>query len=365
MKITSVEVFPLDKVPKAQHVQQHGLIRINTDEGIHGWGSCFMPPYLVKGSLEYLSDLLIGQDPTQVEKVSEQLHQATYWFGRGGVISVFISGIDIALWDIFGKVAGKSVSRLLGGRYREKMKPYASLLFSWPVDQMVKDLEAAKSRGFRAFKMGWTPFGRLDAKTDELLVKAARETIGDDCDLMVDAGGSDAFWHNDLKWAINTSHMLKEYNVVWFEEALHDRDLEGFKALRKESPVWIATGECLRKRQDFYPWILERAVDVLQPDVTALGGISDARRIAWTANDYGILVVFHGWNTAIGVAADLQMSASLNQARWVEYMTPTPYIDEILTEPFALDDEGYLEIPDTPGLGVEVDTEKIKRLTDS
>jgi L-alanine-DL-glutamate epimerase-like enolase superfamily enzyme len=293
------------------------------------------------------------------------MHQWTYWFGRGGVLTVFISGVDIALWDIMGKVAGESVSRLLGGRHRDKMKPYASLLFSMPVKQMVKDLETAKAKGFRAFKLGWRPFGRSNAKTDELMVRAARETIGDECDLMIDAGGSDAYWHNNLKWAINTAHMLKEYNATWFEEALHDRDVEGFKKLRQESPVWITTGECLRKRQDFYPWIFERAVDVLQPDLTAMGGISEGRRVAWLANDFGILVVLHGWNTAIGVAADLQLSAALSQARWVEYMTPTVYIDGILTEPFKLDKDGYLAVPDKPGLGVDVDIAAIKKLTKS
>ena len=363
MKITNVEVFPLDGAKEGQGV--HGLIRIDTDEGVYGWGSCFMTPNLVRASLEYLLPLIVGKDPTEVEKVTEMLHQETFWFGRGGVLTTFISGINIALWDIYGKVTGQSVGRLLGGRHRERMKPYASQLFSWPVDEMTERLQGAKERGFRAFKLGWRPFGWVDAKTDEAVVKAAREAIGDECDLMIDAGGSGAFWPSDLKWAINTSHMLKEYDVVWFEEALHDGDLEGFKKLRETSPVWIATGECLRKRQTFYPWIFERAVDVLQPDLACCGGISEGRRIAWTANDHGILVVFHGWNTAVGVAADLQLNAALNRAGWVEYLTPTPYIDEILTEPFQLNEEGYLQIPDTPGLGIDIDIEGIKKFAAS
>ena len=358
MRITSVRVFPLENL-RATH-GEHGLVRVDTDEGISGWGSCYMTPALVRASLEYLSDQIVGENPLEVDRVTEKLHQSTYWFGRGGVLTTFVSGINIALWDICGKALNQSVSCLLGGRQREKIKPYASQLFSWPVDAMVERLQIARSNGFRAFKLGWRPFGRIDAATDEALVRAAREAIGDDCDLMVDAGGSDAFWHSDLKWAINASHMLKEYNVVWFEEALDDDDLEGFKMLREASPVWIATGECLRRRQTFYPWIFRRAVDVLQPDLTCVGGISDGRRIAWTANDHGILVVFHGWNTAVGVAADLQLSAALAQARFVEYLTPTPYIDGILAEPFQLDDEGMLQIPDKPGLGIEIDEEAVR-----
>ncbi len=360
MKITKVEVFPLDN----QAYGRHGLVRIDTDEGIYGWGSCYMTADLVRASLDYLSELIIGEDPLEVEKVTERLHQSTFWFGRGGVLTTFISGINIALWDILGKATNRSVSRLLGGRFREKIKPYASQSFhnfSINRPEMSERMQRAKARGFRAFKLGWHPFGRIDARTDEAMVKTAREAIGEECDLMVDAGGSDAFWHNDLKWAINTAHMLKEYNVVWFEEPLKDDDLEGYKTLRQASPVWIATGECLRKRQTFYPWISQRAVDVLQPDLTAVGGISEGRRIAWLANDLGILVVFHGWNTAIGLAADLQLNAAINQARWVEYLTPTPYIDELLVEPFQLGEDGMLDIPDKPGLGIEIDVEALSK----
>ncbi|MDP3063565.1 MAG: mandelate racemase/muconate lactonizing enzyme family protein [Chloroflexota bacterium] len=357
MKIRSVQVYPLENQPHGEH----GLVRVDTDEGLYGWGSCYTTGDLVKSSLKDLSPLIVGESALEPERVTEKLHQETFWYGRGGVLTTFISGINIALWDIYGKATGQSVSRLLGGRFRERIKPYASQIFSWPVDEMVERLRSAKARGFRAFKLGWRPFGRLDARTDEALVKAAREAIGDECDLMVDAGGSDAFWHNDLKWAINAAHMLKHYNVVWFEEALTDGDIEGFKMLRQASPVWIATGECLRKRQTFYPWIFQRAVDVLQPDQTTCGGISEGRRIAWTANDHGILVVFHGWNTAVGVAADLQTSAALSQARWVEFLTPTAYIDDILVDPFKLDKEGYLPIPDKPGLGIELDLSAVKR----
>ena len=360
MKITKVEVFPLNA--SGQGHGDHGLVRVDTDEGISGWGSCYTTPNLVKAALEYLSPLIVGKDPTEVEKLTETLHQETFWFGRGGVLTTFISGINIALWDILGKATGLSVSRLLGGRHREKIKPYASQNFRGDITQK---LLTAKERGFRAFKLGWRPFGRGDARADEAFIRTARKAIGDDCDLMVDAGGSEAFWHGDLKWAINTAHMLHEYGVLWFEEPLNDMDLEGHKALKAASSIWIATGECLRKRQAFYPWIQERAVDVLQPDLTCCGGISEGRRIAWLANDNGILVVFHGWNTAIGVAADLQINAALNQARFVEYLTPTPYIDGILTEPFKIDSEGYLQIPDKPGLGIEVDVAAVKKLAAS
>lgn len=358
MKITDVKVFSLES-QKVGH-GRHALVRVDTDEGISGWGSCYMGATLVQGALEHVPGLITGQDPLDVERVTETLYQSTFRHGHGGVFATFISGINIALWDICGKALGVSVGRLLGGRHRDKMKPYASQLFSWPVDDMTDRLLAAKEKGFRAFKLGWGSFGRIDGKADEAMVKAAREAIGDECDLMVDAGGSDAYWHNDLKWAMNTAQMLKDYDVVWFEEPLVENDLEGHRTLRKTSPVWIATGECLRTRQICYPWIYKRAVDVLQPDLTRVGGISEGRRIAWLANDHGILVVFHGWNTAVGLAADLQLNAALNQARYVEYFTPTPYIDDILAEPFKLDTDGLLPIPDTPGLGIQVNEDAVR-----
>lgn len=366
MKITDVTVFPLEKLPDHPDVPvkpRHSLLRVDTDEGVYGWGSCSMPSNLVKVSLNYLFRLIIGQNPLEVDKVTEQLDQSAYWIGRGGVITVFISGLNIALWDILGKATNMSVARLLGGRFQKKVKPYASLLFR-PVDRMPMRLQAAAERSFRAFKLGWAPFGRIDASTDEALVRMARDVIGSDLDLMVDAGGSAPFWRNDLKWAENTSNMLREYGVRWFEEPLADNNMEGYKALRRVSPVWIATGECLRRRKSFYPWIEQRAVDVLQPDLNCVGGISEGRRIAWAANDNGILTVFHGYNTGVGLAADLQLTAALPHAAFVEYRTPMPYVDDILTEPFQIDGDGYLRVPDTPGLGVDVDVDKVKRFAD-
>ena len=147
---------------------------------------------------------------------------------------------------------------MLGGNYRTKIKPYGSLLFD-EVDPLRAKLKAAVARGFRAIKLGWKPFGRRDAKTDELLVRTARETVGPGVEIMVDAGGSDAFWPHGYKWALRTAQMLAEYDVVWFEEALPPDDLAGFAELRRHSPVPIATGEVFTRRQSFRP-LFEQAV---------------------------------------------------------------------------------------------------------
>jgi D-galactarolactone cycloisomerase len=155
--------------------------------------------------------------------------------------------------------------------------------------------------------------------------------------------------------------MLADFGVVWFEEPLPPDDLAGYIELTRVSPVPIAGGEVLTRRQAFQPWIENRAVDILQPDCTKNGGLSESRRIAWLAYDHNVQVVPHGWNTAIGLAADLQFSAAIPVARYVEYLTPCAYIDEVTTEPFSLDDDGLLAIPTGPGLGIEIDPGKLKR----
>jgi L-alanine-DL-glutamate epimerase-like enolase superfamily enzyme len=156
--------------------------------------------------------------------------------------------------------------------------------------------------------------------------------------------------------------MLADYDVVWFEEALPPDDLEGFIELRRQSPVPVATGEVLTRRQSFRPFLERGAVDIIQPDATKCGGLTEAWRIAWMAYEHNIQWVPHGWNTAIGLAADLALSAAMPVARYVEYLTPCVYLDEIITEPFCPDAEGFLTIPDKPGLGIELNREALRRL---
>lgn len=358
MKIESIRLLPLrGETPDGGWVNTvgdgdnlHTLVELVTDEGVTGLGSVFTSLKLVTGAVAVLEPFLIGASAVDPARVSETLHQNTFWQGRGGAITHAISGIDIALWDIFGKITGQPISRLLGGRHRERIKPYGSMLMTEP-DRMAARLEAGLQRGFKAFKIGWGPFGRRDARTDEAIVRAAREAVGPDVELMVDAGGSDAYWPHGYKWALNTARMLAAYNVVWFEEALRPDDIEGYIKLTEHSPVPIASCEVLTRRQSFLPWIERRAVDYIQPDVTKVGGLTEEHRIGQYADDHAILMVPHGWNTAVGLAADLQLVAAANNARWVEYITPAPYIEDLCTVPPQLDAEGYLTIPDGPGLG--------------
>jgi L-alanine-DL-glutamate epimerase-like enolase superfamily enzyme len=259
-----------------------------------------------------------------------------------------------------GKICNQPVARLLGGYYRSRIKPYGSLLFNEP-EPLAEKLRQATARGFKAIKLGWRPFGRRDAKFDEQLIRVARETVGPNVELMVDAGGSDSYWPHGYKWALRTAQMLAAYDVVWFEEALPPDDLAGFIELRRNSPIPIATGEVLTRRQSFWPLFQNHAVDIVQPDCTKCGGLTEAWRIAWMAYEHNIQWVPHGWNTAVGLAADLQMAGAMPVARYVEFLTPSPYIDELITVPFKPDSEGYLPISDKPGLGIELNREALKK----
>ncbi|HKG28527.1 MAG TPA: mandelate racemase/muconate lactonizing enzyme family protein [Thermomicrobiales bacterium] len=342
----------------------HTLVIVRTDEGLTGTGSVFTNAGLVRAALAVMEPLYRGENALEPERVSEKLHQHTFWLGRGGSLTHTISGIDIALWDILGQATAQPVGRLLGGRYRDRVRPYASLLMDQP-EPLAEHLRQIAERGFRAFKIGWGPFGRDNDRLDEQIVRAARDAVGADAQLMVDAGGSDAFWSNGLKWALRAADMLASNNVTWFEEPLKPDALDDFVLLRRQAPLPIAGGEVLTRRQAFAPWLQAGAFDIVQPDVTKVGGISEERRIGWMAQEYGARFIPHGWNTAIGLASDLHLASAFPDTDLVEYIDGSPYVDEIVTEPWRLDDDGMLAIPNRPGLGIQLDPDAIARFGDA
>ncbi|PCJ57960.1 MAG: mandelate racemase [Planctomycetota bacterium] len=339
----------------------HTLIEVVTETGLTGIGSVFTSSDLVEGSLQILNPLFIGESALEGQRLRECAEQSQFWRGRGGAITHTLSGIDIALWDILGKSTNQSVGVLLGGKYRNKIKPYASLLFEVP-EKLEAVMQPALESGFKGIKLGWGLFGRQSSKMDEAMVKKAREILGDRS-LMVDAGGSDGCWPNTYKWAINTADMLKDYGVDWFEEPLRPDDIFSYKKLREHSRVPISGCEVLTRRQSFLPWITEGAVDYIQPDVTKVGGISEQHKIAWYAYDFGIECIPHGWNTAVGLAADLQLVSAIPTANWVEYMRGNPYIDDLWLNTPKIDADGYLDIPNEPGLGINWNYDNIEKFS--
>jgi len=346
----SAELRPEDSV--------HTLVVVETDEGLSGVGGVFTNAALVRAALAVMRPLWEGETALEPERVAEKLHQHTFWMGRGGSLTHAISGIDVALWDILGQATGQPVGRLLGGRYRDRVRPYASILMEAP-GPLAERILGLREEGFTAVKIGWGPFGRVDAATDEAIVRAAREAIGDGGLLLVDAGASDAFWPQGYAWALRTAAMLAAYGVGWFEEPLPPDALEDFAALRRATAVATAGGETLTRRQSFRPFLQAGAFDIVQPDVTKVGGLSEARRIGWLAGEFGAKLIPHGWNTAAGLTADLQLASALPLTDLVEYIAGSPYVDELPIEPWALDAEGMLAIPARPGLGLALDWERV------
>ena len=338
------------------------LIAVHTDEGLTGLGSVYSNDGLVNAALRVLEPLFLGENALEPERLSEKLHQHTFWLGRGGTLTHTISGIDIALWDLAGQAAGQPVGRLLGGCYRERVRPYASILADEP-PALRDHLLALKGQGFTAFKIGWGPLGRVSAALDEAIVRAARDAVGPQGLLMVDPGASDAFWGQGYKWALRTAQMLVNYDVTWFEEPLRPDALDDFVALRRAAPLPISGGEVLTRRQAFTPWLQAGAFDIVQPDTTKVGGLSESRRIGWMAEAYGVKLIPHGWNTAIGLAADLHLAAALPATDLVEYIGGSVYVDELAAGGWHLDADGLLAIPQGPGLGLQLDPEAVARYT--
>jgi L-alanine-DL-glutamate epimerase-like enolase superfamily enzyme len=338
----------------------HTILEVQTDEGLVGYGSVFTNDALVRAALEVLAPLYRGETALEPERLSEKLRQNSFWMGRGGTITHTISGIDIALWDILGKATGQPVGRLLGGRYRDRVRPYASVLADRP-DRLRDTLAGLVATGYRAFKIGWGPLGKQGHREDEAIVRAAREAVGAEAPLLVDAGASDAFWPHGYSWALRTAEMLAAYEVAWFEEPLYPDALDDFVELRRRTSVPVAGGEVLTRRQAFAPLLRAGAFDIVQPDVTKVGGISESRRIAWMAEEHGARLIPHGWNTAVGVAADLQLASAFPGTDLIEYIAGSPYVDELAAGGWTLDADGMLPIPEAPGLGIELDQSALSR----
>jgi len=357
VKITDWTIYTPDK-------NFHVLVELHTDAGHSGWGAAFSQTDQVLGAFGWLKRFVVGESPLEIERVTEKLHQVSFWLGRGGAMTHAISAINVALWDVAGKILGQPVYMLLGGKVRKAVPAYGSVLFH-PVDTLADRIGQMKAGGFRAIKLGWDPFGKGSVADDEKLISAARRAAGDETTLLIDAGGSYPHWPLRFKDALERAKMLANYGVYWFEEPLAPDDLEGYARLTDASPVKIAHGEVLTRRQSFVPYFERRAMDIVQPDVAKVGGLSEMRRIAWMAEEHGIELVPHGWNTAVSVAADLHLASTLSSRTFVEFNFGNPLVEELTATPFRLDADGCLPVGDAPGLGIAIDREKLRQFEQS
>jgi L-rhamnonate dehydratase len=366
MKITRVETIYL-RLPELKLQCDSGqdalLVRVHTDAGITGLGEVDSSPMAVKGAIEGpyshtitsgLAHLLVGEDPFETEKLWYKMYSSNVYAGRRGIAIHAMSGIDMALWDIKGKALGVPVWKLLGGGFHHKIRCYASSLFAPTPEQTAERAKQFRDQGFTAVKFGWDPMGR-DAQKDIALVRKARKAVGDDADLLIDAG---LVW--DAKTAIQRASAFSEYNIYWLEEPLRPDDYDGYRKLSEASTIRIAAGEEESNRLSFVELMDRGRVDVVQVDLARCGGFTEAMKIASLAWDRGLPVANHGFTTYVNVAAALHWLNSIPNGLICEFVAEagTTLRDSITRQRFRAV-EGCLDIPQEPGLGVELDEEAI------
>jgi len=326
------------------------VLELTTADGITGLGSAYTGLSQLEQALT-----LYKQDPDALQNADAEL-------------TIPMSAIDIALWDIRGKHEGQPVSELLGGRQHDRVLAYATvglpLTSAEPGDDFDKTLRAALGRGFKAVKLCIDDFGhRDDSRSDKewdrceaSLLRFAREIAGNDVKLMLDVYSSDPHWAGNLDWALKTSEVLEEQGFLWFEEPLAPNDIADFAQLTQSTNLAISGAEDFILLSDFENLANQRAVDILQPDCTRVGGLTRMQSIREAASRNNLHVVPHGYNTAVGLAADLQFQATVPDEKYcMVEVWPHRTITELLRDnPFALDDDGKITIPTGPGLGVEL-----------
>jgi L-rhamnonate dehydratase len=369
MKITEVEAIYV-RLPHVKQQCDSGqdtlIVKVHTDEGITGIGEVDSAPLAAKGMIlgpyshttsAGLRNLLIGEDPLRTEYLWDKMYRANIYAGRFGIGIHAMSGIDIALWDIKGKAFGVPIWKLLGGGFNEKIRCYASVLFGNTPRETAELARRISDQGFTAAKFGWGPMGK-DLHTDLALVASAREGLGRKVDLMVDAGLA---W--DAKTAIQRAAAFSEFDIFWLEEPLAPDDYEGYRKLTQATPVRIAAGEEESGRRTFRRLIEEGGIDIVQVDLTRCGGFTEAMKIATIAADHGLLVANHGFTTYINVSAALHWLNAVPNALIAEFVVQEDTnLRELLTREKIRAWGGYLEIPEKPGLGVELDEKAMAQL---
>jgi L-rhamnonate dehydratase len=308
--------------------------------------------HAIAGSLK---SMLVGEDPTEVERLWQKMYRGLIYVGRRGIALHALSGVDIALWDIKGKADGRPVSELIGTPQRDRVRAYASMLMPETVEEVSERVGDAVDGGFAAIKLGWGPLGR-DADHDVALARAAKEAAGS-ADIMIDAGLG---YGADAKTAIRVADQLDELEIFWLEEPFEPDEYEAYAELADAVEIRVAAGEQDTTRWGFRELIERGHVDLIQPDVTRCGGITELLRIAELARSKGVETVPHAWKSGIIKAASLHVNAVLPDALFQEYcIADTPINTTLTRERLPIDSEGYVAVPTGPGLGVELDEEVV------
>ena len=370
MEIVAVEAVPLRRdldhrfanAQKWIDSREYCLVRIETDTGIEGWGECWGP---IAGNRELLTDYvgpwLEGRDPRNVEQLHDDLlFTLTSSYHSYAPASV-ISGVDIALWDVYGKALDTSVSRLLGGRRRDRVRAYATGHFWSETDDfealkadVVEEATGHVDAGFDALKNKIGLYRHPDFpwgwREDVELVRAIREAVGDDVRLSTDANHA-----YDVATAKRVGQALADLDVYFFEEPVVPRAIDDYATLNRQLGTPLAGGECWAFEHEFERVLDAGGVGVIQPDITSAGGLTSTRRVVELANAKNVQCMPHVFGSAIALAASLQVIATIPGEPMLEFdRTPNPIRDDLAKQ--SVENEGNaVPIPDRPGIGIEID----------
>jgi D-arabinonate dehydratase/D-galactarolactone cycloisomerase len=383
MKITGIETFCLNyQMPYAltyargeYQTREALLVKVHTDHhDLFGWGEAAMwgGPWVTSVATieKEIAPLIVGQNPLRPEFLWEKVYQETYYHGRKGILLACLSGIDIALWDIVGKAAARPLWQLLGG-FARPLKAYASSGYyrrDYGIDDLEADIAKARKEGFLGYKM---KIGNIDAAiharvlhdtplrvsfaNDIARVRAAREAIGSDNDLMCDATTS-----LDTKTAMSYAAKLEPLGIRWLEEPTQPENIEGCALLARSTSVPIAGFETETSKFNFARLIDAGAIDIVQPDVIQVGGITEARKIAAYAQMRHLLFTCKNYSTAVSLAACLSLLYALPYTDYFECdADPSPFRNAFLRQPLFRMDAGHVEPGDEVGLGLDIDEEAL------
>jgi D-galactarolactone cycloisomerase len=372
MKITNVETFILtDQLKESFSFSQWAyserkicIVKISTDNGLHGWGEGYGPADVLEAGIKLLAELIIDKNPLEQETLWFDMYRKTLDYARRGILVASISAIDVALWDLKGKALNLPVSVLLGGQHRKRVMPYATGLYFTKTDQLAFKLTEEAigyvEQGFRAIKM---KVG-LSIDQDVANVNAVRQAIGDHIHLMVDANHA-----YSLREAIELARKIEPFNISWFEEPVSPEFYQHYAELRNKTNIPIAGGECEYLRFGFNHLLKNNCVDILQIDICSAGGLTEAKRVAALASTHGVEIVPHTWGTGIAFHAAMHFIANLepvpgrmhNPDFYIEYDRTENGLRDSLTSPVIEMVDGFTEIPQRPGLGIEVNEDALQR----
>lgn len=346
------------------------IVELSTDDGVTGWGEALchglQPPEIAAAIIETaLKPIVLGQDPFDVDVLWERMYNRTRPFGQKGAVPNAISAVDIAIWDCMGRALGKPVHKLLGGAYRTEVQPYATGFYRrkggvYP-DEAIAEAKGHVAKGFKAMKLK-IGFG---LEEDIAYIRSVRDAIGPGPKIMVDANHA-----YTVGAARRLLKAIEPAQIHWFEEPISPEDIDGYKELKNLTDIYIAAGENEFTKFGFREWISRRAVDILQPDLCAAGGFTECRKISALAQAWHTPIVPHVWGAGIAQAASLQFIATLPPAPLALYpsepmleydQSAHPFRQDLIHNAIGMNDRGMVQIPDGPGLGIEVNRDILER----